>query len=298
MSSIQEKLIRDFLNHLQYQKRFSPNTLIAYKNDLSVFFNFVEKEYTPVLLKDIKPAFIRSWLATLRENEITAKSINRKISALKSFFKFYMAEGLVDKNPLTSVISPKTNKQLPVFLDEKATDYLFQQIEFPNTFKGKTDHLIIALLYETGMRLSELTGLQELNVDAYHTSVKVLGKRNKERIIPISKNLLNEITQYIAEKNLQSLQNQYVLVTEKGKPLYPKYVYNIVKHYLSLSTTIRKKSPHVLRHTFATQVLNNGASLNDVKELLGHSSLAATQVYTHNSIEKLKEAFSRAHPKA
>ncbi|MEO7211086.1 MAG: tyrosine-type recombinase/integrase, partial [Chitinophagaceae bacterium] len=274
------------------------HTLIAYKNDLSVFFDFLQKEYGEMSLAEIKPAYIRSWLAELKENGLTSKSINRKISTLKSFFKFYMAEGTVNKSPLATLISPKMSKKLPVFLDEKATGFLFEKIEFPKTFKGLTDHLILSLLYETGMRLSELIGLQEKNIDAFNTQVKVLGKRNKERIIPVSKNLLEEINFYIKEKETKSISTDLLFATESGKQLYPKYVYNTVKHYLSLCTTIQKKSPHVMRHTFATQILNNGAELNDVKELLGHSSLAATQVYTHNTIEKLKEVFAQAHPKA
>lgn len=298
MPGTQEKYITDFLNHLQYQKRFSQHTLIAYKNDLSVFFDFLYKEYGEMSLAEIKPAYIRSWLAALKENGLTSKSINRKISTLKSFFKFYMAEGSVNKSPLATLISPKMSKKLPVYLDEKATGFLFEKIEFPETFKGYTDHLILSLLYETGMRLSELIGLQEKNIDAFNTQVKVLGKRSKERIIPVSKSLLEEINFYLKEKETKSIRTDLLFATESGKPLYPKYVYNTVKHYLSLCTTIQKKSPHVLRHTFATQVLNNGAELNDVKELLGHSSLAATQVYTHNTIEKLKEVFAQAHPKA
>lgn len=298
MPGTQEKYITDFLNHLQYQKRFSQHTLIAYKNDLSVFFDYLRKEYGEMSLAEIKPAYIRSWLADLKENGLTSKSINRKISTLKSFFKYYMAEGSVSKSPLATLISPKMSKKLPVYLDEKATGFLFEKIVFPQTFKGLTDHLILSLLYETGMRLSELIGLQEKNIDSFNTQVKVLGKRNKERIIPVSKSLLQEINFYIKEKEKKSISTDLLFATETGKPLYPKYVYNTVKHYLSLCTTIQKKSPHVLRHTFATQVLNNGAELNDVKELLGHSSLAATQVYTHNTIEKLKEVFAQAHPKA
>ena len=298
MLPTQEKHIQEFLDHLQYQKRFSQHTLIAYKNDLSVFFHFLQKEYGEMELAGIKPAYIRSWLAELKENGLTSKSMNRKISTLKSFFKYWMAEGAVSKSPLATLISPKMNKKLPVFLDENATCDLFEKIVFPETFKGLTDHLILSLLYETGMRLSELIGLQEKNIDSFNTQVKVLGKRNKERIIPVSKNLLKEIDMYIEEKVKKSIRTEILVATESGKPLYPKYVYNTVKHYLSLCTTIRKKSPHVMRHTFATQVLNNGAALNDVKELLGHSSLAATQVYTHNTIEKLKEVFAQAHPKA
>jgi integrase/recombinase XerC len=241
---------------------------------------------------------IRTWLAKLKEESITSKSINRKISSLKSFFKFLMKEGVIDTTPMSTIISPKINKRLPVYVEEKDMQMLFKYVEFPTNYVGQTDRLIMELFYNTGFRVSELINLKISQVDFSNNYIKVLGKGNKERIIPVQATLLNNLKDYISKKNAEEQSNDLIFTSDKGKPLYARQVYNIVKKYLALVTTVQKKSPHILRHSFATHLTNNGADLNAVKELLGHSSLAATQVYTHNSIEKLKEVFRKSHPKA
>jgi integrase/recombinase XerC len=236
----------------------------------------------------------------MRNDKITPKTLNRKISSLKSFFKYQLKAGLVSQTPMTTIVGPKVSKRLPSFVAEKDMETLKDYVEFPDTWKGKTDSLLLQLFYNTGMRLSELITLKENNIDIANTQVKVLGKGNKERIIPVSKELMDRIKQYILEKHqlFPSTDLQVLFINEKGNALYPKYAYLAVKQNLALITTVQKKSPHVLRHTFATHLTNNGADLNAVKELLGHSSLAATQVYTHNTIDKLKDIYKKAHPKA
>lgn len=297
MQLTQHSHIQKFLDYLRFEKRYSQHTIISYQNDLEQFFAFLS-QYGNIEPNAISTSFIRSWLAELKGEEISSKSINRKISTLKSFFKFLMKQGVLQQTPMTTISSPKINKRLPVFIEEKNTDTLFSHVEFSDDWTGRTDKLILTLLYTTGIRLSELIHLKESNVDAHYSQIKVLGKGNKERIIPVSKELIKELADYISEKPVKAENVTEVFVNEKGKPLYPKYVYNAVKKYLSTVTTIDKKSPHVLRHTFATHLMNNGADLNAVKELLGHASLAATQVYTHNTIDKLKDVHKKAHPKA
>lgn len=296
MLPAQYSYIQQFLDYLRFEKRYSQHTIISYQNDLDQFFAFIAQYETSV--ESVTPSFIRSWLAELKGDDIGSKSINRKISTLKSFFKFLMKQGVIQQTPMTTIISPKISKRLPAFIEEKNTDTLFSHVEFSDDWCGKTERLILLLFYSTGMRLSELINLKEKQIDAHYCQVKVLGKGNKERIIPVSKELMGEMQDYISKKpvTLDAVDN--VLVNEKGKPLYAKHVYNTVKKYLGIVTTLDKKSPHVLRHTFATHLMNNGADLNAVKELLGHSSLAATQVYTHNTIEKLKDVYKKAHPKA
>src|SRR6266487_3345822 len=289
--------IQSFLDYLRFEKRYSQHTLISYQNDLEQFFKFLT-QYDDLTIDIITATYIRSWLAELKSENISAKSINRKISTLKSFFRFMMKQGIIKQTPMTTVVSPKINKRLPAFVEEKNTHTLFTYVEFGDDWKGKTERLILALFYNTGIRVSELISLKEKQVDGNYSQLKVLGKGNKERIIPVSKELLKELKDYVAQKPAKLEGIAEVFVNGKGKPLYPKYVYNIVKKYLSAVTTIEKKSPHILRHTFATHLMNNGADLNAVKELLGHSSLAATQIYTHNTIEKLKDVHKKAHPKA
>ncbi len=289
--------LTSFLNYLRFQKRYSPHTLLSYENDLNQFLDFLITDFDSPFIKDISSAIVRTWLAGLKEEDFTSKSINRKISTLKSFFKFLMKENLIESTPMSVINSPKTSKRLPVYVDQKDMQTLFDYVEFSNDWKGKTEKLVLQLFYNTGMRISELINLKENQLDVAYSQIKVLGKGNKERIIPVNKVLLNDIVNYINAKPKKE-NTVHVFVNEKGNALYAKQVYNLVKKNLSLVTTVQKKSPHILRHSFATHLTNNGADLNAVKELLGHSSLAATQVYTHNSIEKLKEVFNKAHPKA
>ena len=241
---------------------------------------------------------VRSWLAGMKETEMTGKSLNRKISSLKSFFKYQIRQERLAKSPMETVISPKITKRLPAFVAEQDMEQLLANLSFAEGWKGYTEKMVIQLFYATGMRLSELILCKESQLDASKSVIKVLGKGNKERILPISKNLAQELVQYMQEKPALAKGNPHLFVTEKGKSLQARAVYSFVKFYLSQVTTLQKKSPHVLRHSFATHLMNNGADLNAVKELLGHASLAATQVYTHNTIEKLKEVFAKAHPKA
>lgn len=290
--------IQSFLNYLQFEKRYSQHTIVSYQNDLEQFFAFLQGQFSSTSLEKISASFIRSWLAELKQEKISSKTINRKISSLKSFFKYLLKQGIIAETPMTTIVSPKINKRLPSFIEQKDMETLFEHVEFTDDDKGRTDRLIISLFYNTGMRLSELINLKKTQIDFANNQIKVLGKGNKERIIPLSQKLLQELKMHISEKPAELKEINNVFINKKGKPLYQKYVYNLVKENLSKVTTTKKKGPHILRHTFATHLMNNGADLNAVKELLGHSSLAATQIYTHNTIEKLKEVYKKAHPKA
>ena len=293
-------LIQPFLDYLKFEKRYSPHTLTSYHTDLVSFFDFIVTQFGETPLDKLTHTYIRSWLASLKDEGLSAKSINRKISSLKSFFKYEVKTGVVLQTPMAKVTAPKNERRLPNFVADKDIKTLFDHVEFPATWKGQTERLLMLLFYQTGMRLSEAIHLKENGINFSNNTVKVLGKGNKERVIPIQAELKNELQQYVEKKiaEFQGTGSENLLVNEKGKPLAPRAVYTSVNHYLSLITTIQKRSPHVLRHTFATHLMNNGADLNAVKELLGHSSLAATQVYTHNTIEKLKNIYKNAHPKA
>lgn len=287
-----------FLAYLQFEKRYSIHTITAYSNDLIQFFDFIETQYEGMPFTQLTGTMVRSWLASMKEVEMTGKTLNRKISSLKSFFKYQIQQGQLVKSPMETVISPKISKRLPVFVAENDMEQMLLNLSFAEGWKGLTEKMVIQLFYATGMRLSELIQCKENQLDISKRVIKVVGKGNKERILPISPELAMALKKYIAEKPTEAIGNSYLFVTEKGKALQPRAVYTFVKFHLSQVTTLQKKSPHVLRHSFATHLMNNGADLNAVKELLGHSSLAATQVYTHNTIEKLKEVFSKAHPKA
>jgi len=295
-----DSFVQPFVDYLKFEKRYSEHTVRSYNDDLVSFFQFIEGQYGKISIAEISSSFIRSWLASLKSKKLSSRSINRKISVLKSFFKYQLRIGSLEQTPMTNIISPKINKRLPVFVEQKDIGTLFSHVEFPDTWNGQTDRLLIEIFYNTGMRLSELVNIKESQVDLSNRSIKVLGKGNKERVIPISSEMSAQIKRYSDEKRKEheSFDATYLLVNNKGKKLYQKYVYLCVKKYLGEITTIDKKSPHVLRHTFATHLTNSGAELNSVKELLGHSSLASTQVYTHNTIEKLKDVYKKAHPKA
>lgn len=292
--------IASFLSYLQFEKRYSAHTVRAYQDDLMDFFAFSAKEFEVSGPHEVTASFVRTWLASLKEKDLSTRSLNRKISSLKSYFKFHLRAKSLEHNPMTVIVSPKMSKRLPTIVARQDLQDIMAHVEFPPGLEGHTHRLIIALFYLTGMRLSELVQLKERQIDSYKSTIKVLGKGNKERVIPLQKEWMEAIKNYMDTKGreVENPNREYLLIGKKGKPLYAKYVYRVVRGYLGLVTTIEKKSPHVLRHTFATHLLENGADLNAVKELLGHSSLAATQVYTHLNIEKLKEAFSKAHPKA
>ena len=298
-SIILDKFIQTFIDYLKFEKRYSQHTVRSYQDDLTQFFRFLDEQFGEVELNQISASFVRSWLAELKEKKISSKSINRKISSLKSFFKFQLRTGALNKTPMAGIINPRMGKRLPVFVEQQDMQDLLKKVEFPDDWQGHTDKLLIAIFYNTGMRLSELINLPEHQINYHSKTIKVLGKGNKERIIPVSDELMMQIKNYTIEKEKTGLNtDKYLLVNEKGKKLYPKYAYLTVKKYLGKITTIDKKSPHVLRHSFATHLTNSGADLNAVKELLGHSSLAATQLYTHNTIEKLKDVYKKSHPKA
>jgi integrase/recombinase XerC len=292
-------IIQPFLDFLKFEKRFSRHTVISYQNDLTSFFDYLIIQYGETQLPQVSHIFIRSWLAFLKDEGLAAKSINRKISTLRSFFKYQVKRDALKQTPMVKIISPKNLKSLPQFVSEKDLSTLLSHVEFGDDWKGKTDRLLICLFYNTGMRLSELINLKESGFNAPNHSLKLLGKGNKERIVPLNREIVLDIQHYIDSKNFTpGLSDQFLFVNIKGKQLASRSVYASVKKYLSLVTTIHKKSPHILRHSFATHLLNHGADLNAVKELLGHNSLASTQVYTHNTIGKLKEIHKKAHPKA
>jgi integrase/recombinase XerC len=279
--------IRAFIDYLKFEKRYSAHTIVSYQTDLSSFFEYLANQYGELQLKDITHSLIRSWLADLKENKLTSKSINRKISTLRSFFKYHLKRGAVAVMPTVNIIAPKISKRLPVFIKEADTKQLLETLNASTEdWKTLNARMLISLFYEK-------------QLDPARSQLRVLGKGNKERIIPVSKELFGEIRKYqdLKRKSFEA-KEEMLLVTERGRRMYPKYAWLLVNKYLGQSTTLDKKSPHVLRHTFATHLMNNGADLNAVKELLGHASLAATQVYTHNTIEKLKDVHKKAHPKA
>lgn len=285
-----------FLEYLQFEKRFSAHTLVAYQNDIEQLSVYLNSMYQITSIEEVNHTLIRSWIVDMMDQGISPRSVNRKITSLKTFYKFLLRQKWVFENPMLKIQSPKTSKRLPVFVEKEKMDVLLDHVAFGTDQKGLRDKLIIELFYSTGMRLSELIQLKEKDVDLYANQLKVLGKRNKERLIPITNELKQLLQQYAKER--PATEEEVLLLSDKGKKLSEKFVYNLVKAYLSQVTTIDKKSPHVLRHTFATHMLNNGADLNAIKELLGHANLSATQVYTHNTVEKLKNVHKQAHPKA
>ena len=287
--------IDSFLNYIAKEKRYSHHTIKGYKTDLIEFSDYCHR-YFDMSIEYVTHRVVRSWFSQMIEDGFKPRTIHRKSSTLKSFFKFLMVNDLLDKSPMDLVPLPKLDRKLPKFVEEKSLEVLFNEIEFPDDFEGRRDKLIIDLFYQTGIRQAELIGLTINDVDFTQQQIKVLGKRNKERIIPVSVNLLETISKYISYIKTRSDGN--LMLTSDGKKLYPKLIYNIVNKYLSKVTTLSQRSPHVLRHSFATHMLNNGAELNSIKELLGHVNLSATQVYTHNSMEKIKTIYKQAHPRA
>lgn len=293
-------MIEKFLQHLTYEKRVSSHTLTAYKKDLEQFSDFLKENYQITTPEKADFRMIRSWAVSMVEADMHHRSVNRKLATLRSFFGYLIRCKTITINPMQRVSALKTDKPLPQFVEEKNLQLLFEQIEFTNDFEGLRDRLTLELLYGTGMRLAELIALQDHDINIYDQTIKVLGKRNKERVIPIYKNLIQLIQQYQAARREEFLMKSitHLIVSNKGEESYPVLIQRIVKKYLTYITSLSKRSPHILRHTYATHLLNNGADLNSIKDLLGHSSLAATQVYTHNTIEKLKKIYKQAHPKA
>lgn len=300
--------LEQFIQYLTYEKHYSVHTIVSYQKDLEQFIQFYKQEYDLEDTVLVKPLHIRTWLVQLLNNGMEPRTIAHKLTSLRSFYKFLMKENLVEVNPVAKVQAPKVGKKLPVFVEQESMNNLFDKSFFNDgeqnepiwgdAFESKRNRLILLLFYTCGIRLSELIHLKQNDVDVYRKTIKVLGKRNKERIIPFTNELGTELDEYIVLKSNLGLENEYLFVLSSNQKLYPKKVYNVVKHYLSMVSTIEKRSPHVLRHTFATHLLNNGADLNAIKELLGHESLAATQVYTHNSIGRLKNIHKLRHPRA
>lgn len=290
-----------YLAYLRYEKRSSEHTVVSYQNDIVQFSDFLQDINSSVDLLAVTPEKIRAWVIQLAEANITSRSINRKLSALRSFYHYHTRIGNISNSPMDTISAPKLSKRLPCFLEENETEKLFGPDLFSDTYQGWRDRTIIELFYATGIRISELINLTFDKVNLYNNTIKVLGKRNKEREIPFGntfKNCYQSYVNFYDEKFNGHTKSSYIFVTDKANKVYPKFVYSIVRKYLDMVTAIDKRSPHVLRHTFATHLLNRGADINAIKEILGHSSLSATQVYTHNSIEKLKSIYQTAHPRA
>lgn len=294
-----QPFILQFVQYLQFEKRYSRHTIRAYQDDLTQFNSFYAEHYGGASLESVGPSIVRSWLALLKEQGLEARSLNRKISSLKSFFRYHLRQGSIRQSPMATVISPKMPRRLPVFIREPEMEALLDSLPHSGNWREWNARMLILLFYATGMRLSELIHLKESQFDIARQQIKVLGKGNKERVIPVSTNLIEQLQEYLTAKK-REFENPptNLLITERGRPLYPKYAYRLVKERLGDIRTLEKKSPHVLRHSFATHLSNQGADLNAIKELLGHASLAATQVYTHTTIEKLRNLYKKAHPRA
>jgi integrase/recombinase XerC len=288
-----------FINYLKYEKRYSRLTAVAYKKDLDQFEEFCIKAIGDFHVEEINDKIVRLWIINLMDEGISARTVNKKVSALKSFYKYLLRQEIISENKLVNIIVPKIRKKLPQFVDERSLDHLLDDGYFGQDFEAIRDKLMISLLYGSGLRLSELMHLKDSDIFINEQLIKVLGKRNKERIIPYLISLNSLINQYKSERNrLFGSQAPFFFLTSKGQPVYEKLIYRVVCKNLAMVTTIDKKSPHVLRHSFATHLLNRGADLNAVKELLGHANLAATQVYTHTSLEKIQKVYRQAHPRS
>lgn len=299
-------MIEQFLKYLQYEKRVSAHTSLAYRNDLEQFTKFLNETYDNHPIQDATYGMVRSWIITLVDAKIEASSVNRKIASLKAFYKFLLREQKIEKNPMQKIRVLKTQKRLPSFVKENDIaevldykEYKKEKVAWSDSLEDWRRRVILELFYATGIRLSELIGLKENQINFRDRTIKVLGKRNKERVVPFPAGIVSILEGYrtVRNREVEMKSHGLLLVTDSGEPCYPMMVYRVVKQHLKESGS-QKTSPHVLRHTYATHLLNKGAEINAVKDLLGHSSLAATQVYTHNSMEKIKKAFDQAHPKA
>ena len=292
-------LTNSFLDYLQYERNYSEETIKSYREDLCQFEKFAREEIGDSALSEVKAELVREWIVSLMDKGYTSTSINRKLSSLRSFYKFLLRKGEVCVNPLQKITGPKNKKPLPAFLRESDMDRLLDEVDFGEGFKGCRDHMIIEMFYATGMRLSELIGLDDKNVDFSSLLIKVTGKRNKQRLIPFGEELKNAMIEYVNVRNeIVLTRTGAFFVRESGERLSRSIVENLVKRNLSKVVTLKKRSPHVLRHTFATTMLNHDAELGAIKELLGHESLATTEVYTHTTFEELKKVYNQAHPRA
>ena len=289
-----------FLDYLRYERNYSEETVKAYEEDLRQFEQFGEEEVGAMTPSKVDAELVREWVVSLMDRKYASSSINRKLSSLRSFFKFLLKKGKVESDPLRIVIGPKKKKTLPVFLKEREMNRLLDDIDFGEGFEGCRDRLIIEMFYATGMRLSELIGLDDACVDFSASLIKVTGKRNKQRLIPFGEELKETMADYVNLRNevVPVRQDGAFFVRKTGERLYRGMVECIVKRNLSKVTTVKKRSPHVLRHTFATVMLNHDAELGAIKELLGHESLATTEIYTHTTFEELKKVYNQAHPRA
>lgn len=291
--------IQSFCNHLQSEKRFSENTVKSYGNDLEGLRTYLVRTYEIDAPQEISRQMLKSWLSSLKEEKMESRSINRKLSAVKSFFKYLLRHQVVSNSPADGIPSMKIKKKLPVFLEEKQVKNVLERSFYPSGFEGDTHHLVVSLFYQTGIRVSELASLKESDIHFSAQTISVWGKGNKQRYIPLQQSMLGLIAHYISEKKrVFESPNETLIVNEKNKSLSRTALYKIIRQILTEITTIQKKSPHVLRHSFATHMSDHGASIGAIKDLLGHSSLAATQVYTHTSIARLKEEYKKAHPKS
>ena len=291
--------INAFIAYLSLEKNYSPHTVSAYNKDIQEFKDFTSKEYDFNTIDQVDYSIIRNWIVVLVDSGIANRTVNRKIASLKAYYKFLQKAELIAKNPLAKHKALKTKKKLEVPFSEMEMDKILKQIPFENDFEGARDKLIIELLYATGIRRTELINIKLKDFNGDRTSLKVLGKRNKERILPLVSSLTPLLSSYLSHRSMLKVidDNDTLLLTKSGQIIYETLVYRVINKYLSMVSPKVKKSPHILRHTFATHLLNNGADLNAVKELLGHSSLASTQVYTHNSIAELKKVYAKAHPR-
>jgi len=293
-------MVESFLKYIQFQKRYSLKTVKSYETDLTQFQQYLLITFKEDKIENAGYGLIRSWIVSLVEAKLDASSINRKIACLRSFYKFLMQQEVINKNPMTKIRVLKTKKKLPHFVKEVDMNTLLDDPDFSNDHEGLREKLILEFFYGTGMRLSELINLKDSQVNLRSKTIKVLGKRNKERVIPFADNLVSMVETYrnVRNRDVVMKDHGFLFVTDTGDQLYPMLVYRSVKKHLKKFSAVEKRSPHVLRHSYATHLLDKGAEINAVKDLLGHSSLAATQVYTHNSMEKLKKVFEQAHPKA